>query len=270
MKVVCVVPAGRERFMRILFPHLLRQTGVDAFELWENTNNQSDIEFMRQFAAKHPGFTTQPIPFGGFDGSGSIRHFMRFCNDPDTLYVRVDDDVCWMAPDCVANLVKCRLEHEEPFLVYANIVNNNICSVLHQHIGAMTRNSASLKYASMCPDAMANPSVACEAHDCFRRHYESGDLSIYNFGKWIDWEHTRICVNMISWFGKDMPQDGRDFVNKNEELEMSVRIPTDTGRTTMVCGSALAVHYSYGTQLHGVPDEYLEWYASLTPVEELV
>lgn len=266
MKVVGVVPAGRTRFMKVLFPYLLLQDGIDEFEIWENTNNQEDIAFMHQFASEHSDkFSVQPLPCGGVDGSGSIRHFMRFCCDPDTIYVRIDDDVCWMAPDCFSKLIQFRKDNPEHFLVYANIINNNICSYLHQSMGAMTRKSASLTYESSCPDAMANPQIACEAHDCFKQHYESNTLNNYYFNQWIDWQNTRICINLISWFGKDMYQDGRDFVNKNEELEMSVRLPEVNQMTKAICGQALAVHYSYGTQLHGVPDEYLDWYYSIAP-----
>lgn len=267
MEVVGVIPAGRRRFMEILFPHLLRQSGVDRFEIWENTNIESDIEFMHAFANEHNDkFSVQTLPCGGVDGCGSIRHFMRFCCDPDVLYVRIDDDVCWMANDCLDNLIQFRMNNPEHFLVYANIINNNICSYIHQSIGAMSRRSASLMYESSCGDAMANPNVACEAHDCFREHYESATLDKYHFGQWIDWQNTRICINLISWFGRDMYQDGREFVNKNEELEMSVRLPEVKQMSKAICGNALAVHYAYGTQLHGIPDSYLEWYASLLTV----
>ena len=267
MRVVCGIPAGRTRFMRILFPYLLQQTGVDAFEIWENTNNAEDQAFMHDFAKTHPKFSVMPLPFGGYDGSGSVRHVMRFCNDPDTLYVRCDDDICWMDPECLATLISFRQQYPEYFLVYANIVNNNIGSYIHQRLGAMTRNTSTLAYASMCAASMTNPDVACEAHDCFRKHYENNTLEVYKFDQWIDWDCTRICVNLISWFGRDMPQDGRDFVDKNEEMEMSVRIPKERGLNKAICGNALAVHYSYGTQLHGVPDSYLDWYTAQAGVQ---
>jgi len=265
MKVVGVIPAGRRKFMEILFPYLLNQNSIDEFEIWENTNNIQDIQYMHDFASAHSSkFSVQPLPCGGVEGSGSIRHFMRFCCDPEVIYVRIDDDICWMAPDCLDKLVDFRIKNKQHFLVHANVINNNICSFLHQSMGAMTRESSSLKYESSCGDAMANPSVACEAHDCVRNHYENHNLDAYKFAQWIDWNNTRICINLISWFGKDMHQDGRDFENKNEELEMSVRLPEAKQMTKAICGDALAVHYSYGTQLHGIPEDYLAWYRELS------
>ena len=264
MKVVGVIPAGRKKFMEILFPYLLKQNSIDEFEIWENTNKIQDIEFMHAFADEHKEkFTVQPLPCGGVEGSGSIRHFMRFCCDPDVIYVRIDDDICWMADDCLEKLVDFRIKNPEHFLVHGNVINNNICSFLHQSIGAMTTNSATLAYESSCGDSMAKPSVACEAHDCFQRHYQNDTLDAYKFKQWIDHHNTRICINLISWFGKDMYQDGRDFENKNEELEMSVRLPKVKEMTKAICGDALAVHYSYGTQLHGIPEKYLNWYQSI-------
>jgi hypothetical protein len=271
MRVVCGVPAGRRRYMELLFPHLLVQKGIDEYQIWAHTQVQEDLDFMAQFCARHPGrFRMVPMPEGErFDGPASIRHFIRPCNDPDTLYIRVDDDVVWMAEDCLETLVRFRLENPDYFLVFANVVNNNVCSFIHQHLGLIPRHNGVLEHSGNCWNAFANFPLACDIHESFIRHYSAGRVRDYaGFSRWEAPGDVRVCINLISWFGRDLPSDGRDFVEPIDEMEMAVRLPKELGRLNAICGDALALHFSYGTQLEGLPEQrLLAWYRQLAPVQ---
>lgn len=256
--------------MELLFPHLLAQKGVDEFQIWAHTTVQEDLDYMSQFCDSHGKFTLVPFPAGErMDGPASIRHFIRPCNDPDTLYIRVDDDVIWMHQDCLERLIEFRLANPQYLLAYANVVNNNVCSFIHQHMGLIPRTNGTLTHSGNCWDAFANFALANDIHEAFIRHFSSGRVMDYaGFDKWEEPGSVRICINLISWFGRDMPPDGRDFVEPIDEMEMAVRMPLATGRLNGICGSALAVHFSYGTQLAGLPEErLLAWYRELVPVQ---
>ena len=56
----------------------------------------------------------------------SIYHFFKEYTDPNTIYLRFDDDICYIAPDAINNLLNFRIEHPEFFLVYPVIVNNSM------------------------------------------------------------------------------------------------------------------------------------------------
>jgi len=84
-------------------------------------------------------FRPVDIPFGIPDGPSTIHtwYTLKDCCDPDTVFVRVDDDICWMAEDCLYNLVRFRVDNPEHFLVYTNTINNAVCAFLHQRAGVL-------------------------------------------------------------------------------------------------------------------------------------
>jgi hypothetical protein len=100
-KVAAVVPAGRRKYLEILSPYLLANRRVlDNCSLWCNTEDEGDIRYMRELAARDSFFHVVP-PSIPVDGVRSIYHFFIECTDPDTVYVRFDDDISWLAPDAV-------------------------------------------------------------------------------------------------------------------------------------------------------------------------
>lgn len=53
------------------------------------------------------------------------------------MYVKIDDDVVWMADDTIPRLVTMKVEHPEYFLVSANIINSPLMGWVHYHLGAL-------------------------------------------------------------------------------------------------------------------------------------
>lgn len=53
------------------------------------------------------------------------------------LYVKIDDDVVWMADDTIPRLVTTKLAHPEYLIVSANIINSPLMGWLHYHMGAL-------------------------------------------------------------------------------------------------------------------------------------
>ena len=136
-QVVAAVPAGRRRYLEVLLPYLRAQRGLlDRCDLWCNTTDADDLMYLRQAADNDPFFrlVEARIPINGIH---SVYHFFRDCIDSDTIYIRFDDDICWVAPEAAETLARFRLEHPEPPLILANTVNNGICSHLHQRIGCI-------------------------------------------------------------------------------------------------------------------------------------
>jgi hypothetical protein len=143
-KVVVVTPAGRKKYMEILIKYILREKNiVDEYRIWVNTKNSKDIAYFKELATKHKGFITLDERFINEEECGSnfnIHRFFDKCIDEDTIYVRLDDDVVWLQPNCIENLVKYRIENPEPFLIYGTIINNGIVDSLLQNFGYYNNN----------------------------------------------------------------------------------------------------------------------------------
>src|ERR1700752_85224 len=100
MKIVSVVPAGRKRFLEILCQYILKNRHVlDEHHFWLNTTNDEDRNFIFWMANKHPDFfkviTVNLDDVEGDYCNSNITKFYEQENDIDTVYLRLDDDICW-------------------------------------------------------------------------------------------------------------------------------------------------------------------------------
>ena len=139
MRRVIVTPAGRKRYLEVLYEHLKRHR--DSFDEWlllVNTADPADIGFCERLAARNQEWIDTRYAQGSDPSKHNLNIHLflnEFCRDPDAAYLRLDDDVCYLAPGFVEEMFRFRQAHPEPFLVYGNIINNAIVSWLHQKLG---------------------------------------------------------------------------------------------------------------------------------------
>ena len=105
-KVISVTPAGRKQYLEILVPYLLRnREHIAEHHFWLNTNNRRDIQYITILARKHPEFFKIKHREVFKSYTESIWQYFQDYGDEDTIYVRLDDDICFIAPDAVPNLI---------------------------------------------------------------------------------------------------------------------------------------------------------------------
>jgi hypothetical protein len=217
-----------------------------------NTLDQEDVAYMEQLKAEYPNFYDTLYLDNG-DGLPAIRNvlwihkFYEHCCDPDTVYVRLDDDICWMADDAIERIVACRLDHSEPLVVYGNIVNNAICNCLHQMHGALPSDVGPMHWACECPFSWADPGNARIFHTHFLGHLAAGTTAKYHFRDRTLKNYERFSINFISWMGRDFAEFG-GVVGMDEEPWLSVIKPSEVGRPARICGNALVAHFAFYTQ----------------------
>jgi hypothetical protein len=248
--VVCVTPAGRRRYLEVLLPYMVsnhKLSVIDRWDLWVNTGDARDIAWMRQIEQDHPfiKMVYSNSPFNPQFPTGSIGRFFSNCHDDHTVYIRLDDDIVYLHPECLKELVRTRLENRVPFMVYANCINNSICTHIHQRLGALSLESGLTTYDCLCRTSWVSGEFAFLNHSEFLEHLRERDLNRYLFSQWLNWEPIRMSINCICWLGDDLK--GTD-IGPNEEEELSVTLPRKFNRPTMICGSALCSHYAYSPQ----------------------
>ncbi|CAJ1334780.1 unnamed protein product [Effrenium voratum] len=314
-RVVLVVFSGRWDRLRILMRYLrrdLRSAGgvVDKiiFALWQVT--AKDLTYLRELADaavedfELVDFSEQrwgPARLGADPATNRMVQLYQSLNESGTVYVKVDDDVVYVAEHAIANLVRERLRQRCLF-VSANVVNHAIMSAVHQDRGAhraffppaRQRKNPSLRLPwkklgeiNMSPDFTIErfPASRCvvERWDCAALVHESfldraadGTWCIFDFG-WLDFnragyrEHKYIhrspSVNKDYWtqgarwstnFFAFMAED-LEGVNWNnvygkgdDEEEFTGPHAERRDRHSCAVGSALVVHFSYGSQEEGL------------------
>lgn len=243
-KLIVVTPAGRKRYMELLQYFILNNPIVDEWHIWQHTHDTSDIAYFNLLKS-HSKKVKIVVIKETFE-SNKIYKFAKFCLEKNTVYIRLDDDIIWMAGDSLEKLALYRIENEFPFIVYGNIVNNSICDFIHQRIGAL-HCEKSIGYLCMDSVGWNDPQIAEVKHNNFLKKYYENTLHDYYFQKWTLAGYERCSVNVICWKGEDFEKFGGQ-VGVDEEQWLAVEAPIKYGRPNDICGQTLFCHFSFYTQ----------------------
>lgn len=248
-KVVVVTPAGRKRYMEILFKYILREKHiVDEYRIWVNTKTQSDISYFESLEKSNKGFVTldkRHMEEPECGENTNIHRFFDQCTDPDTIYIRLDDDVIWLSESFIENLATYRIENPDPFLVYGAIINNSICDSIFQNLGHY-KNFENFDYD--CVQSIAfTDSYVCEGkHREMLKHIEQ--LKPIEFADvWVLRRYERVSINCISWLGETF-SDFKGIVDKNEEVWLSCIKPKELKKPNVIIGNSTCSHFAFGPQ----------------------
>lgn len=272
MKTIVVTPSGRERYLKRLYNCMLKQKSIGSFDewhLWLNTRNQTDIKYIESLGEKHDWIQIirRHLRMDRENGNEATDHnmyrtnnlqsFYGYCVEPETVYIKIDDDIVWMADDMITNLVKFRLENRDPPLVYANTINNNCQDELHRQAGRLQIYEE--------PKSFMTLERARYALDVHRAFFKSDFKDLIFDRHEIDF-NIRFCINCVSWIYNEKYRKMMNNMKEDDEKWLAVAFPNKVGVKNVVCGNALCVHYIYTWQKEstGLLDKHLD---ELYPLE---
>ena len=258
-KLHIVIPAGRQRYLEIMKKFIYRKMEdglVDSLDLWLNTINPTDIAYIESMAVENPKVKIyrldEPItPTWESYNALQTHKFFKFAHNDDTIYIRLDDDITWIAEDALEKICQARIVHPDAYVIYPNVINSTICTSWHQEIGALSEEFGSVRkeraddldWAYLDAFNYTDSGLIDHIHKTFKRRYEEGSLSAYYLPSksFDDYKHFSICS--IAWWGKDKVSPGM-----LEESQMAHELPYGFRRPVWFCGDALMFHSSYHTQ----------------------
>jgi len=258
MRVVSCTPAGRRRYLEALVPHLLAQRHIiDEHHWWLNTNNPVDVRYVEEITARYPDFfrICRKPPEKRLNIGQNIWRFFAEYVEPNTVYIRFDDDIVYMAHDAVENLVRYRLANRQPPVVLANIVNNGVCAHFLQQAGLIPTSWGEVENFALDGNGWACPEFARKLHELFLSEIEAGQTDRWKLPSLPLNGLRRFSVNVISWLGDDLREVSEvHHAIVDEELFLTVDLPRKLARANAGCGDALFAHLAFFTQR-----PYLEW-----------
>lgn len=246
-KVVCVTPAGRRRYMRLLVPYVLSSPAIDRYDLWVNTIDPGDVAFMEAMASIDARIRLVRLPDGAAPNTWSLRMFYPEAMDPEAVYVRVDDDVVWLDPAFFETLLAFRMEHPEYFTVAPLVVNNALSTFLLQTFGRIVP-SRQVEPARFDPVGWRSPALARALHRLLQELIEAGEAPRLACGR-IPVSASCFSINCISWFGRDIAALG-GMPEIDEEAAMGATLALRAGRLNGIETAAMAAHFAFFTQRH--------------------
>ena len=211
---------------------------------------------------------------GGTWGSGEkftwskpahIADFYKFMTEGNgVVYIRLDDDIVYIDPNCLPRLVKYRVENPDPFLVYPTIINNVRTSFHMQEQGIVSKDWGIRN--EMCNEvAWKHPDYVFHLHMKALAAIEKGALDqefTLKSEQYIDpeYEAGHISINCFAILGNDMLQCK---VDSDEEGYLSWWRPQALKRQNARCGDAFVIYFAYHTQTQfmdatGILNDYVK------------
>jgi Methyltransferase domain len=267
-RIVCVTPAGRRRYLKILATQILASPLVDEYQLWKNTTDQSDIQFINELQIIDSRVRVIEPTLRPPGATSSIGQFYRNCVDDDTIYIRFDDDVVFIEPDFFPKFLRFRVDNPHYFVIFPNIINNAVCTYLQAVRGAI-KPGAWIHPWCMDVTTWGNPRFAEQLHRAFLKSVVEGNICHWYFGPRLV-ALSRYSINCMAWFGSDFAMFGGEVPGEEEEY-LSVIKPSELMRPNCIYGDSIVSHFAFHTQRsHLDSTNLLESYASLadsiTPV----
>lgn len=248
-KVIVCTAAGRRRYMQYLVPPIINNSLVDRYDIWIHTNDNCDIEFFKALAKRYPKVNLLWQPRKKLESIRSIDDFYQFCQEEQTIYIKIDDDVVWTEDDFIDRMVKFRVDNPACFIVSPLVINNALSTYLLQQRGRLKTDNYYNSNAGH-PILWRNGYFALALHNWFLNDYlKKGRVSLLHCGQ-CPMAMTRFSINCILFFGEDMKRIYEEFggVTGDDEEFLSSKYPTIIGRANAINGDSIISHFAFFTQ----------------------
>lgn len=250
--VVVFTPWGRELTASLLYRYLLRdhKAGVvDEWHLWMNTDpdQESDRQYGYALEKEHDWITTfeRPLEEVLHPKQMNTGTFYVYTQDPDTIYVRMDDDIVWVEENAIARLVQQRLDNPFPFVVFPIIWNNAVCSHYLQLTEQMPHWWGRVGNHCMDPVGWANPGFAENIHRHLLELIDKGEVESLFL-------HHSIQLPVGHQFSVScFAQNGEEYakveghLGGEEESWHTINKPYELQRPNMIVPNSLISHFSF-------------------------
>lgn len=259
-RVVICIPSGRYRYLRVLLPYLLAERNahiIDEIRLWVNTDEPTDLEYFARMEQQHPRikrvFNAGRLDKNLYDATrnhyqynDSIYRFYRDCTESGTIYLKVDDDICYVHDEFLTNMCKAVLEREATnYACVANVFNIPYVTKLLQERGNIDDKLGMSTGDPRCPYACTNGDFAAHIHKQFLDIVEGGDVRDLYFSSHFLTGRQRIGT--MAWTGNSFKQFG-GRVGPRDEVELTTKIPETLLKPLWIVGDAVVAHFAFSHQ----------------------
>ena len=304
-KLVVVTFAGRKKYMEILFPYIERyKQHISEYHIYVATENEDDIKYMVDFYNKNQDFVKliRLENYSSFNKALVWNLAYKNCQDDDTIYLKIDDDVVYIDENLFTKFIDFRKKSDVP-LVYPHIINNIISSPLLQKMGVLklttdwnhdymvidtwkntiNRIENNIKGLQgklpsdyvvtnllsqneiLCPISWGDVNYSKECHLSFIEILKSKKVDSLYTENIILSNYDPMSIQCCSWIGKDLKKYTTDFgeVGSEDEPWMSVYLPLWLENPNVIFGKSVVSHFSsYNQENFLIESGILEKYKS--------
>jgi hypothetical protein len=271
-KVVAWTPYGRKETVELLHAYLRRDHERDIVDEWwlclntDPTGQVEDLAYAYSLAKRSSWIKIKQRPTGVVRHSMKQRntgYFYRYMTDPDSVFLRFDDDIVYVHELAISRLVKHKLA--TPGLCsFALIINNAVCSYFLQANGKIPHEWGTVGMYCMDPVGWANGDFAIKLHRMTLEHI--GDDSVDQLYLYQDYalplgeQFSVSCFASLGSVYAGLAEPGV-LVPDEEESWLTMVEPRRLNQPNVIVGNALVSHYTFFTQHRLIkPTDILEQY----------
>jgi hypothetical protein len=275
-RVVAWTPWGRRPTASILVEYLKRDHALGIVdEYWPYLNvgpgQDDDLAYAHELAAAHDWIVPKERPADCPHMTPLQRntgYAYRYMTDPDSIYIRLDDDIVYIHPAAMARLARAKIQQPFTTACFALIWNNALCTHFLQAMGVVPKEWGDVRPYCMDANGWANGEFAVKMHTMLLDAIERDTVNdLYLYQDVSLQIGQQFSVSCFASAGRDyaaLPDGPGVLVPDEEEFWHTVYKTQDTGAPNVIIGNALVSHYSFGPQ-HGVlyPSNVLDRYREL-------
>lgn len=266
-RVVAFTPYGRVETVSILLYYLQREHDAGRLDEWwlcmnTDPNQTRDVKYAWALGRERDWIKVVDRPAGVPRLTPKQRntgYFYRYMTDPQTVYVRYDDDIVYLHPDALTSLVTAKTKTEGSVLTSFGLIwNNAICSWYLQQHGKIPGADEGWEQVQqpycMDPIGWASGSFAIRLHELLLDTLEAdGDAAAQRFYLYQDVPlapRQQFSVSNFAVLGTDYaaldPPGHLDY--PEEEHWHTVHRPGRVGMGNQIIGNSLVAHYTFHPQ----------------------
>lgn len=261
-RVIAFTPSGRQRYMDVLTPYVVRDHNAGVIDEWfvfNNTYTDADQAYTRGMTAAL-GNWVSVLEFGDnkrpeMRNAGRIsRFYPQLANRRDCIFVRLDDDLCFINEGAIEALVRDKIANPTFWLLYPTIVVNTRMSYLLQQHGHIPEEWAKLTDLFLEPTAWRDPAFNTKLHDKALTLISEGRIAELQLpalsltGRSSEGTfNSHLSINAFAISGTDMHEAARRWPNRNHDEEgyLSDTMPTLFNRCNGISANSLVIHFAY-------------------------
>lgn len=257
-KVVPWTPYGRQETVSILLEYMRRDHAagvVDEWVLYMNTDphQTTDREYAYQLAATYDWIRTverpSHLPLQHPKQMNTGYAYLYFL-DPDTVYIRFDDDIVYVHEDAITNLTAARVQAGDNAIVAFPIIWHNAVCSWHLQVNGKIPREYGVVQAPYCMDPIgwADGHFAEKIHNLLLEKIHEGtveELFLHHTVQLpVGLQFSVSCFAATSDLYRSLPQPGY-LGGAEEENWHTVNRPNQTGVPNFIVPNALVAHLSF-------------------------
>lgn len=237
----------------MLLSCLEKESCVDEIHLWENTNDEQDLEFISQYEiSTYKAKVIRIEERVGHNICGRVSSFYSHYAegfDDDTVFLKIDDDVVWIEEGAIESIVEFTINNPKYLVVFMNTINCPLVDHLHQRFGIYPDETIHMPWD--CGSiAWRDAGLAELKHMTLIENINNKHTDIYRFNR-FECGSDRVAINLICW-----NHNSFNYLDvHDDEHDLTVRIPEQEERLTCIFGEKLAAHLSFSPQFRNGLDE---------------